>query len=392
MENEAECGGEIPMVSSLKTDVARITALDYELWDVTRGMSIKLGSILRLPSSAYANWGIGITDENRAELERMSKGYFAKDFQEDMTRQQGPYKEDLIRTPQRIAAEKKMAVVIGDAVGEMISQLDDGKREFAIADVSARNPLVARQIVSALYQLAQQKMLSEDILQRITFDLAYPLGAKLSLAKAGVEHPNSGSIRNHAFMMDADEYLSMRGGRLDFIVSTAYFHRYSFPGYLEKVHDALVPGGVFLSGDFHGSPFHYPLQVYEMLARLNFDSRRLDRFREVVGVGLFNAVTNPMHEEEQNANEAHLRDINDAKALMRRTQSLGNQRLYVLNAYEPLTDRLNRMENAGLNTDISGAFPFAKEGRRRPNVLREIPARVQRSSDYAIVTGGMRAR
>jgi SAM-dependent methyltransferase len=298
----------------------------------------------------------------------------------------------LIRTSQRIAAEKKMATVIGDSIGEMISQLDDGKREFTVADVSARNPLVARQIISALYQLSQQRQVKEDILDRITFELVYPLGAKLSLAKAGLEHPNSGSIMNHAYMMDPDEFLAMRSECLDFVVSVAFLHRYSFPGYLKTVHDALVPGGVLVSGDFHGSPFHYPLQVYDTLGGLNVDSRRLDRFREIVGVELFNAVTNPIHEEELNANEAHFRDIKEAKVLMKRIQNLGNQRLYILHAYEPLTDRINRMEDAGLCTDISGAFPFSKGGGRRPNVLGELPARVQRSSDYAVVTAGMRAR
>ncbi len=68
----------------LITDISEIIRLDERLWDVTRGLPIKLGSLTRLPSDSYLNWGIGLTDENKAELASMSRFWYDKDIEEDM--------------------------------------------------------------------------------------------------------------------------------------------------------------------------------------------------------------------------------------------------------------------------------------------------------------------
>lgn len=366
----------------LITDFEEIKRFDQRMWEVTQGLPIKIGSIARLPSARYADWGIGLTNENQALLEAYSRGFYSADFQENgLNSVHGPDMDDLISTRMMEGIEARMMRVISNMISDMIVYMPgDEKKKIVIADIAAKNASLCLGIASKIYE----KSGNPDIGKRIEFHIVYPSASKLENTKYTLRDHE---ITPRAFLMDSEEYLAncVETDSLDFIVSMPFLHRYSFPDFARYAHDALTPGGAIVSGDIHSPLWSSPHHVYKMLRRMGLDRRRLDLFSELFGDKVFEQSNPSMSIDELSALESHTTEWLKIADNVRKARKIGNQRVFILGAHDTSAERNEKLSSSGLVTtadDIRRAFPLAN--------LHEIPRRIERASDYAVISTAMK--
>src|SRR4030095_7279248 len=93
----------------------------------------RTGSVFRVPSEHYLNWGIDLTDEKRDRVKELGEEFRLKDYDE---KQRRPDIEAVEKTPFSVAMRQSMARVVAVVVKEFILAMDDGKREFSLCDLA----------------------------------------------------------------------------------------------------------------------------------------------------------------------------------------------------------------------------------------------------------------
>jgi len=367
---------------SLITDFEEIKRFDERMWEVTRGLPIKIGSISRLPSARYADWGIGLTEDNAGMLEAYSRLFYSSDFQEDrLYSMHGPDKDDLKSTRMMDGILARMKRVVSGMISEMImGAVGEEKKQIVIADIAAKSASLCIDIASSLFD----KSSSPDIIKRIEFHIVYPSASKLENTRDILKDMG---IRHRAFLEDSEEYLAndAESGGVDFIVSMPFLHRYSFPNFARHAHEALAPGGAIVTGDIHSPLWSSPYNVYKLLCMMGLDRRRLDIFSELFSDRLCEQSYSRMHPDELSALDSHITDWLKIADNVRKAKRIGNQRVFLLGAHDTSAERIEKLSSAGLITspdDIRRAFPLAR--------LPQIPKRMERASDYAVVTTAMK--
>ncbi len=357
----------------LITDISEIIRLDERLWDVTRGLPIKLGSLTRLPSDSYLNWGIGLTDENKAELASMSRFWYDKDIEEDMAHDFCVKdKEELMLTRQMESIQARMKRSIAHIVSSMSASTSTEKEKLVIADISAKDSSLCYNIITDMMDLSG----NPDIHKKLEFHIINPSARTLESSKRLLKDLG---VRTTLFLMDGGDYLKeQEPGSIDFIVSLPFLHRKSFHDYAVHMEAALSPGGAAVIGDFHSPLFSHPFNVYRLLDRMGLDPRRLDMFKEIFGKRLIEQSYSGLNKDELKALESHMSDWCRIEAHMRASRRIGNQRLFLLSAHDTSKDREEKFRSAGLTVypaDIRKAFTLTNQ---------TIPSKMEKS-DYAVV-------
>jgi len=357
----------------LNSSIDDIRAFDQEFWEVTKGLPIRTGSVVRVPSSYYHRWGIRITDENRQELVEMADSVREKDR---MEREDNQELQWMGKTELSNAIRSRMAGHIGYLVREIVKEVDDGERTFRICDLAAGNGLAAVSIASSITMDDE----TAGTIGRMTFDLIDYSGARLDSARKNLERFKPGDIRQH--VSNDRLFLEETGVKFDFVTSLCHFHKKPFTRYLKAIHNVLRDDGALVSGDWHSSMCTHPLYVYQLFERMNFESKRLDRFR-----ALFGSLLSPISEREVLQEEIQaMRDHADHWVeVWRRLPELLQRsprepRLYVLGAFDTSRERVKKFEENGFTVDaekIRTAFPKAR--------IQKPITRMLSGSDHAAV-------
>ena len=369
--------------SGLLTSVDAIKDYDERLWDVTRSLPIKLGSVLRLPSSAYAAWNIGLTDENKVELAEISRRCYERDYEEDRRfAGNNPAKQDLMSTPLMESIEGRMRRSISSIVAEMATEflLGSSRRRLVIADISANNASLCIEIASAICEATS----NPDNFNRLDFHIAHKSPTQLENT---VDLLKDHKFRAKAYLLDGEDFLAeQRESSVDYIVSMPYLHRKSFPDFAGYMHRALVPGGVAVCGDIHSPLWNHPYYVYKLLEGIGIDPKRLDAFKDALGDRLVMESVPGIQLDELMAKDIHMKMWKRIAMNIRSERRLGNQRVFILGAHDTISERMAKFGDAGLKTDadeIRRAFQLAR--------LPGLPKRID-SSGFAVVTAAMRQR
>lgn len=378
-DSNADRGGAIVSPfhgpSKLITSVDTLCELDRQLWEVTSGLPVKMGSIFKVPSSAYHRWGIGITPENRAELARLSSAYYEKDY--DQREKFDDNSGKLERTPLRGHIESQMARFIAETVKEILHSLDDGTRQFDICDIAASTGQTSSAIAAALRTDPE----TNGIADRVTFHLVDYSAKKLSEANGNLRQFSPKGIaihpmRDEDFLVEAAE----RSDRFDIAVSLSHFHHKSFADHLELIRNVLADDGALVSGDWHSGICNHPFNLYGLLEKMGLEGSRLDRFRELLGPLLLPDPTLATTQAEAIALEEHYKYWIKVAAKLSSTNLATKPRVYLLEAYDTSRERREKLEKAGFSTDIDRirlAFPKAR--------LSQLPKPMTRDSDLAVV-------
>lgn len=367
-----------PSQPPLYSSIDEILAFDQEFWEITKGLPIRTGSILRVPSSEYGRWGIQLTDGNRAELSRISDDFRKKDFRERQADGHIRFEE---KTPFSLSVRGSMARSIGYIARQLLGDRNDGEREFHVLDLACGSGQASAAIANAMRSSYE----TEELIERTVFHLVDYSWTMLQAAKSGLEVFMPKGVR--IYNTWDDEFLSETEDRFDLAVSMCHFHKKPFPDIFRKVHDVLVDNGALVSGDWHSVLCDHPYFVYKLLERLGVEYSRLDAYMKLFGDRL-NPVSYPEMLSEEvialNQHQNHWADVYQ-KMLMRPGISR-DRRHFILGAFDTTRNRVLKLEQAGFTTDqdkIRAAFPRAR--------LPMNPKPMARDSDRASVITAIRA-
>ncbi len=366
--------------SGLLTALDDIIELDRALWEVTKGLPIRTGSILRVSAEDLHRWRVGVTEENRAELARLSEAFRLKDNAE---RERNPALENIERTSFSQSMRSSMARVIAFVIKELVAGSDDGKREYDICDLACGRGRVATAIATAL----RSDNRTRGVFDRVVFHMVDYSSQKLHKARIGVMPFDPKAVRLHA--MSDEEFLAENKDAMDFVVSMCHFHKSPFSDTLRGAAGALKENGVLVSGDWHSLLSSHPALVYQLFESMRVETRRLDLFKSLMGDALSPDSMPDMSMEELRAVADHQGHWNEVyhDLLQGAAKSAREPRFYVLGAFDTTRRRVEKLEEAGLITDgkrISAAFPKAK--------LPPQPKRMIKDSDRASVVMGLKGR
>lgn len=357
----------------LRSTMEEIENLDKEFWEVTKGLPVRTGSILRVPSSSYGKWGIEITPDNMDALERIVDSVRQKDKAE---REQNEEISRMGKTELSKTTKNRMARMMGHIVKEVLRVTDDGRREIRICDLAAGNGLTSAAVLNAMIMDPE----TAGLVGRTSFYLIDYSGARLDSARKNLGQFKPGDIS--VYPTNDERFLSETGVKFDVVTSLCHFHKKPFMGHLQRIKEVLAENGALISGDWHSSLCNRPHHIYQLFEEMGIEKRRLDMFRK-----LFGSLLAPESEREVRSEEVQA--IRDHKShwleVWRRLpeqlrKSPKEPRLYVLGAFETSRARAKKLEDNGFTLDddkLRTAFPGAK--------LQKYPFRMLSRSDHAAV-------
>jgi SAM-dependent methyltransferase len=363
------------------TSIEDICEFDRMVWEATRELPIRTGSILRVPSEAYGRWRVGLTDKNREELAEMADEFRRKDYRE---RERDPRIENVQKTSESLSMRDSMARVIGHLVKEVMGALNKPKREFTICDLAAGRGYASSAIAAALWADSG----TSSLLEKTSFYLVDYSGKKLENVRRQLETYSPKRINLH--ISNDDDFLNSTRERFDIVVSLCHFHKKPFLlDTLNGINGILMDKGVLVSGDWHSMLCDQPYYVYNLLERLGVESARLKHFRDLFGRFLDPGSYPELLPEEIMAvtdHQDHWVDVH-YDILQSKTTLAEGARMYILGGFDTTRKRVEKLEEAKLITDpekIRKAFPKAN--------LTDNPMRMVKASDRASVIMAMKKR
>ncbi|MFH0884818.1 MAG: class I SAM-dependent methyltransferase, partial [Candidatus Micrarchaeota archaeon] len=277
------------------TDFNEIVRFDREFWEITKGLPVRTGSLMRLSSDSFSRWRIGLTEENRQMIKDKGDEFRIKDYCE---MEKDSSIESMEATIWSTMMRNSMVRVIVHFAKEILSALDDGKREFNVCELASGYGNNSVSLAAAF--LAQGL---NDILARTNFLLVDYSAEKLKRAKEKLQPYQPASIITAS--VNDEEFLSSTDVRFDAILSVCHMHKRPFLGdLLEKAHGTLKKKGVIISGDWHSSLSDHPALLFQLLQRMGTDARKLRLFQEMLN-DFMNPTTYPKMSPEEFRAVAH---------------------------------------------------------------------------------------
>ncbi len=365
---------------TLLTSMDDILRFDAEIRAITENLPkpIRIGSPLRAWEGAWHRWGIGVTDENKAELIKRANEFYQND---DMECRPDTVERDALRDFKRGMAQgmvQQMQAQIANIVKEMMRVADNGQT-FNIADIATGIGRDSAAIVTAL----KGDPATEGLLKRTVFHLV-DYSDRLALAEKNLRALQVATV-THA--MSDEDFLAKtadgEGGKLDFIVMSSHLHKKAaLSSYLSDIHGSLSSKGVFISADWHSPMPQYPSEVYEILEDLGVEKGRLDDFHSLFGPLMREVVQKGTIREELKALQDHRAHWKNLVGEVGDRKYGSALKLRIINAFITTRQLGKELGRAGFETErgkIGGAFPRA--------VLPEkLPLQMKARADTAAVT------
>jgi SAM-dependent methyltransferase len=364
------------------TDFDSINEFDRETWEVTKELPIRTGSILRVPSSAYHRFRIGITDENREQLKEKADEYRQKDYDErEKDRNIGKAE----KTEFSVSMRNSMIRAMVRFAKEIITAEDDGQREFRIVDLTTGLGHTVTSIASALFAGEETR----SILERTSFYLVDYSKSKLGRVEEALNRFDPAKVET--FDGRDEDFLSTTSARFDIVLSLCHFHKKPFlEDVLASVHKVLSKKGVLVSGDWHSSLCNHPIYVLQLLEMMGLETHRIKLFKGFFKEFLDRSSNPDIMIEEIKAVSEHQEYWADIHhRLVSHSQMSMRERHFALGAFDTTRNRVELMEKSNLITDpekIRRAFPKTKIP------LSSTPMRMISGTDRASVIMAMRGK
>lgn len=332
--------------------------------EITADLPVQSGSVLRVPSSAYGNWGIYITNDNRNWLYSQSR----KAYECEWAETDGSLN--------RLVTEASQQAGLGDvnrhlnnAVGRMaasaaISLVEDGYATIAVCDVGAGTGATSVSFLSAVHNALNSR--PEKTL--VELSVIEPSMARLDEAErniaallAGFPKKNMAVTIKPIRLADIDALGTMRGQHI--IISSASIHHNAFNYHLQAISDALGRNGIFINGDWHDSLSHHPARIYPLLRELGASKEKLAKFAE-----FFDVTAEKMRKADGGLSGQAISANNQIFSFWAATGAIFARSrkecpIYFLEAHEPWTSRHANLRENGFCTEpakLRMAFPGAR--------------------------------
>jgi|GEM_PF-1269186 len=368
------------------TSLAEIEKLNQALITVTQGLPVCIGSVYKVDSLSYPNWGFAVTEDNIDAIRRQAEFYYNKDYAE---RRLNGNIEYLLKTDFTVTHEKRMTEFVAVTIREMMRSRDNGKREFHICDVPARDGHLSAAIAHALRRDSD----TEGMLSRTVFHLVDISWQKLDKAQETLRQ--FGAKSEKCPISDEALFRQLDAGNYDLIVTLGHLHHKPLlVEYLKELNRILTDDGALVIADWHSPLCSHPANVLSLLQYLWLEPARLDMFRGIMAEQL--AAQKPYLEPD----EMHslMNHILHWKSVMRRISenpSPKMARLYISAAYDTSRQRERKLEDAGFSVDLADvkrAFPKARLPQFSGSTPNIAAKRLVAGSDSATVMAAVKKR
>lgn len=333
------------------TNINDINDFDKRFWEVTKGLPIRTGSILRIPSSHYIHWGIRITDENKNQLMRISDYYRSKDSVE---REEDGTLERIERTAINQQLKQRMIIDIAKGLKEAMKSL---------ADLPEINICILAAGKGDLAEMITYELLGDDETKPLVKKTKLHL-VDISHSKLGVAISRIGNVINtFTYPMQDDRFLESTKAKFDIVASLCHFSKKPFKKeYFENIKSTMNQPGAIISGDWHSILCNRPIHIFELLQEMNVDNRRIDLMREIFGSLLFMGTQTNLFLGEITSLNHHYEHWLEVWNKMPKyaAKTARNPRVYMLSAYDTSRERQKTFAECGLSInidDIKKAFP-----------------------------------
>jgi len=271
----------------------------------------------------------------------------------------------------------------------MMRSRDNGKREFHICDIPAREGHLSAAIAHALRRDSD----TEGLLSRTVFHLVDISWQKLDKAEETLRQFRAKSQK--CPVEDEALFRQLDSGTYDFIVTLGHLHHKPFlVQYLEELNRVLADDGALISADWHSPLCSHPAYVLTLLQNLGVEPARLDMFRGVMAEQLASKRKLLAPDEM----ESLLNHISHWKSVMLRLTETAPSlmpRLYVNAAYDTSRQREKKLEDADFTVDMAAvkkAFPKARLPQFSDSPPNIADKRLVAGSDSATVMAAVKKR
>ncbi len=337
-----------------RSGMKRLAELDRWLRDITADLGLNAGSLSRIACQYLPNWGVDISKNNIKSVKRRSKKSYFDEWEGGSGKTNRAIETATISVvPHGNQDLDDMVAAEADSI--MSAKLEQGarfskNRPFRIAEVGTGT---GDTIIALLDRMSDDPALRK-LASCCTFYLIEPSMQRLAKAQK--------RLRRHELAPKSDSYTLVRSdlcghipllkdSMFDMILSNAVFHHISFPDYLTHLNNSLAEEGVMVTGDWFTTLFESPTYALSVLHVLGAPTEKIELFQSVFGIredekARYDAKLTP---EQRDANALVVKYIG---ALAKETKGFKkSSRIYFLEAFESLKDRLDKMESAGFVTD-----------------------------------------
>jgi SAM-dependent methyltransferase len=379
-DDTTPCSSRISMrfmtdAPTLLTGMEDIKQFDSEFWECTKGLYVRTGSILRVPSSAYPKWGIRVTSENKAKLAAQAEWFRRKDYAE---REDIPEVDKIEKSKHSASTRGTMAVTIGAMTKEALREASGPV--LRVCNIAANTGEAAVALASAIHM----DPTTREILERTFFHLVDYSAKKLEIAKRNLErYVPAQRIELHP--QGDCQFFDDNTRTFNAVFCLGHFHKKPFLDVLAQIHRSLVDGGVLVSGDWHSSICDQPHTMYQTLRMMGVDKRRLGMFENLMG-NLMKPREDWLSDEEREAVRQHQQMWIDlvAQSGSRIAEIKGQPRFYIGGAFRTTKRTMWEIERRG--------FVVSTDEIRRifPRMQMHSPRRMVRGADSATVMMGVK--
>jgi SAM-dependent methyltransferase len=336
------------------SSIPELEALDAKVTAICSRLDYQIGSIFRIAGQYLKNWGVDITDENRAWIEQRSLQAYYEEWKRTTEAT-----HDAIQAAAEMAdfevGNRQLNAEVGVVAVEILADMMGGEvdREFKICDIGAGT---GETTIAVLDELAFLGDLGWQMCEKCKFELIEPSFTALTKA---VQKLESHRINKHVEVnfvpigKATHEFLNeMQLGNFDVIMSSAVFHHMSFPTYLKSIREALAADGVVIVGDWYTTIWKHPAFVAEVLKKLGIGRDELMDFQLLFDVDegdarAFEKTLTPDQVSTNRKMEDYVLKIRNE--FLRIPEDI---RARFLEGHEAVEDRTEKMEDSGLTMDL----------------------------------------
>ncbi len=355
----------------LKKDIKELEKIDEFIDDITKNLAMQPGSIFRIAYQYLKNWGVEIAPGNIGWIKETALQSYMNEYEGTGEEINAAIRRAIVATglASRSRDEEGDTIlnrnIAGMAVNNMMA-MHDGKRKFVICDIGAGDGATTVAILDALARTEETRELEE----LCEFHLVEPSFKRIRTAVEERLEKHPMKVRYSIHTETHEGFIPMRkDGTLDIILSSAVYHHMPFPDYLNDLYDVLTPDGVILIGDWFYNIFEHPARIVPILEDLGLDRGSINRFRDYFGIPFDTKEINKDLTTEQERTNRKFRKY--TASLAEELKKIGKKQ-YFIEGYELVSERMEKMKQAGFETDIDELRGKHRAFARTLNNVRKI--------------------
>jgi hypothetical protein len=343
------------------SSIGELETLDFNLSFITEGLSIKPGSLFRIAQQYLPNWGVEVTEANRAWIEERSLRSYVAEWKYGGAE----FDAAIERAVQRAGltfGNDYLNTLLAEMAVQIMLALHDEKRVFCVCDLGAGAGSTSEALLDRLEHVLGVTTARAFARHFLEMYLIEPSMRRLDEANTKLDHhklkPKSVELtcapHTHIGRLNDREF--------DLLISSAVFHHFPEEGaYLRRLWHKVSDGpvekgvntgpGVLLIGDWYHMLCHHPAYVGPLLQALGISPEKLEAFNDIFHVEpgdekrLDASLTSQQLDSKKVA-------MNYLSALGEEMRSVQNAQFEFLEALESFPDRKRKINDAGFETDI----------------------------------------